>query len=63
LLLGSVRKSARPRHRLHVAGLHVKDEVTVGGLLDTLAQELPVGSSFVCQFSPVMVAHTGPDVR
>jgi fatty acid kinase fatty acid binding subunit len=63
LLLGTVRKSARPQHRLHLAGLHVQDPPTVRAFLDTLERELPVASSFTGQFSPVMVAHTGPDVR
>ncbi len=57
------RTQAMPGGRLHVAGLHAAAEadaeVLVKRLKDELAPEAPV-TELILEFSPVMVAHTGP---
>jgi DegV family protein with EDD domain len=57
------RTQAMPGGRLHVAGLHAAAEadaeVLVKRVKDELAPEAPV-TELILEFSPVMVAHTGP---
>jgi len=57
------RAPAWPGARLHVAGLHASAEadaeVLVKRVRDELAPDAPA-SELILEFSPVMVAHTGP---
>ena len=57
------RTQAVPGGRLHVAGLHAAAEtdaeVLVKRVKDELAPDAPV-TELILEFSPVMVAHTGP---
>ncbi|MGH9057396.1 MAG: DegV family protein [Acidimicrobiales bacterium] len=63
LMLTTWRRSVRPGHHLHVAGLHVDGSESVEDLLDAVAGEVVPITRFVGRFGPVMVAHTGRDIR
>ncbi|MGH9115784.1 MAG: DegV family protein [Acidimicrobiales bacterium] len=63
LMLTTWRRSVRPGHRLHVAGLHVDASESLEELLDTVAAEVVPVTRFVGRFGPAMVAHTGHDIR
>jgi DegV family protein with EDD domain len=54
------RRDRRPDAALHVAVLHALDPNGAVALLDRVQSELAPKDSFVGEFSPVMVVHTGP---
>lgn len=56
------RERAGTGDRLHVAALHAVAEAEAEGLLKRIRDELDVApaTELVLEFSPVMVAHTGP---
>lgn len=54
------RRSTVPDARLHVAAMHAMDPAGAAILLERISAEVQPASSFVGEFSPVMVAHTGP---
>lgn len=62
LLLSTWRSSLRGGDRLHVAAMHADDPAFANQLLQTVTQEHPAETAFVCRFGPVMLAHTGTDV-
>jgi len=45
---------------LHLAAMHACAGEDARALLDRVGAECPPATSFVAEFSPVMVAHTGP---
>lgn len=59
-MLDMWRKTIVPGARLHVAGMHADDPDGAERLLDAVAEEVTPASSFVGEFGPVMIAHTGP---
>lgn len=63
LMVSSWRKSKKPGHRLHVAGLHVGAPDEAEKLLDAVSELVEPTTRFAAPFGPAMVAHTGPDLR
>ena len=63
LMISTVRKSVRPGHRLHVAGLHVGAPEQAERLLEAIGNLVEPATRFAAPFGPAMVAHTGPDLR
>jgi len=63
LMISSWRKSKRPGHRLHVAGLHVGAPEEAEKLLAAVCEVVEPVTRFAAPFGPAMVAHTGPDLR
>lgn len=59
-IVDSLRRSAVPDARLHVAAMHAMDPAGAATLLERVSAEVQPASAFVGEFSPVMVAHTGP---
>lgn len=59
-MIAHVRRGAKPGARLHVTALHAMSDGTAHALLDRVAQEFAPVESFVGEFGPVMVVHTGP---
>lgn len=55
-------RAATSPDRLHVVGLHAAAEADAAGLLKRIREELdgPPATELILEFSPVMVAHTGP---
>jgi len=45
---------------LHVAVMHALDEQAAEALLAEVRRRVEPATAFICSFSPVMVAHTGP---
>jgi DegV family protein with EDD domain len=54
------RRSRIPDARLHLSAMHAMDPAGAANLLERVSAEVQPASSFVGEFSPVMVAHTGP---
>ena len=54
--------TAAKGHALHVAALHANKPMEATHLLERVKAEHAPASAFVGEFSPVMVAHTGPDL-
>jgi fatty acid kinase fatty acid binding subunit len=48
------------RAALHVAVMHALDEQGAESLLAEVCRRVEPATAFICSFSPVMVAHTGP---
>lgn len=54
------RRSRPDEGQLHVAALHARSPEAAAHLLGTVENEVAPATSFVGEFGPVMVAHTGP---
>jgi DegV family protein with EDD domain len=63
LMVSTFRKSLRPGHALHVAGLHVGAPEQAERLLDAVCNVVEPATRFAAPFGPAMVAHTGPGLR
>jgi DegV family protein with EDD domain len=59
-ILGHLRRTAIPEGRLHVVALHALAEPVANELLDHVRSEFAPVESFLGEFGPVMVVHTGP---
>jgi DegV family protein with EDD domain len=59
-IVGFVRRSRVEDARLHVAALHALAVDTAHELLNRVTEEVDPATSFVGEFGPVMVVHTGP---
>jgi DegV family protein with EDD domain len=59
-ILSSWRSSRPAECALHVAALHALADDDAKRLLDAVQREVRPETAFVGEFSPVMVAHTGP---
>jgi len=59
-IVALVARSRIAGARLHVAALHALAVETAHVLLDRVQEELQPATSFVGEFGPVMVVHTGP---
>jgi DegV family protein with EDD domain len=59
-IVGLVARSRLEGARLHVAALHALAVDTAHTLLDRVQAELEPATSFIGEFGPVMVVHTGP---
>lgn len=59
-MLARVRRSATPGGALHVVALHARALPVATALLDAVRTEFEPVESFVGEFGPVMVVHTGP---
>lgn len=62
LILSTWRRTVRPGHRLHLAGLHVGEPDEAQALLDAVSAEIEPVTCFAGRFGPAMVVHTGPDL-
>lgn len=61
-MLARVGEPPVPGARLHVAGLYGRDEAQCAAMVSTLEGRHGAVVASLARFSPVMVAHTGPDV-
>jgi DegV family protein with EDD domain len=59
-LVAHVRRSRVEGARLHVAALHALAADTAAELLARVTEEVEPATSFIGEFGPVMVVHTGP---
>jgi len=59
-MVGLVRRSHVEGARLHVVALHALALDTAQRLLDRVEEQFAPATSFVSEFGPVMVVHTGP---
>ena len=59
-IVAHVQRNAPPAGRLHVAALHALVPSSATGLLDRVTAQVEPEESFVGEFGPVMVVHTGP---
>jgi DegV family protein with EDD domain len=59
-IVAHVQRSAPPAGRLHVVALHALAPSSATGLLDRVTALVEPVESFVGEFGPVMVVHTGP---
>lgn len=59
-LLAYWRRSRVKGARLHIAALHALAEENGRRLLEQVRREVEPATGLVCEFSPVMVVHTGP---
>lgn len=59
-IVGIWRRTVQPSAALHVAALHAVADGDAERLVKRVREEIEPASSFIGEFSPVMVAHTGP---
>ena len=59
-IVAHVLRDAPPRGRLHVAALHALAPARATDLMTRLTSQVEPEESFVGEFGPVMVVHTGP---
>lgn len=59
-IVGACLRDGRPGARLHLAGLHAMDPDAAARLVNGVRAHVEPATCFIGEFSPVMVAHTGP---
>ncbi len=59
-MLALWRRSRPETGRLHLAALHARNPEAAAHLLREVEAEVAAATSFIGEFGPVMVAHTGP---